>query len=112
MIVAGTVEVRHGDDVIDTSGAGGFFAEIALLVAGSRTATVTTLTPSLLLKVDNRGFEAMLEADPRIRADLAAEMARRLERIDAASSLRAWPHPLTMDWTGFADCWRDGPWDS
>jgi CRP-like cAMP-binding protein len=85
VIVAGTVEIRHGDDVIDTSGAGGFFGEIALLDAGSRTATVTTLTPSLLLKVDNRGFEAMLEADPQIRADLETEMARRLERMDAAS---------------------------
>jgi len=64
VIVAGTVEVRYGDAVIDTSGHGGFFGEIALLDAGSRTATVTTLTPSLLLKVDNRGFESMLDADP------------------------------------------------
>ena len=83
MIVAGTVEVRHGDAVIDTSGHGGFFGEIALLDAGSRTATVTTLTPSLLLKVDNRGFESMLDADPQIRTELETEMARRLERMDA-----------------------------
>jgi CRP-like cAMP-binding protein len=86
VVVAGTVEVRRDDQVIDISGAGSFFGEIALLDAGSRTATVTTLTPALLLKVDNRGFEAMLEADPAIREALEAEMARRLERMDAQPS--------------------------
>ena len=86
VVVAGTVEVRRDDQVIDVSGAGSFFGEIALLDAGSRTATVTTLTPALLLKVDNRGFEAMLEADPAIREALEAEMARRLERMDAQPS--------------------------
>jgi CRP/FNR family transcriptional regulator, cyclic AMP receptor protein len=84
VVVAGTVEVRRGETVIATSGAGSFVGEIALLDAGSRTATVTTLTPSLLLKVDNRGFEAMLEADPQIREDLETEMGRRLERMDTA----------------------------
>lgn len=58
--------------------------EIALLDEGSRTATVTTLTPSLLLKVNNRGFEEMLEADASVREALEAEMARRLERMDTA----------------------------
>jgi CRP-like cAMP-binding protein len=43
---------------------------------------VTTLTPSLLLKVNNRGFEEMLEADTSVREALEAEMARRLERMD------------------------------
>ena len=86
IVVAGTVEIRRGDDVVDTSGAGSFFGEIALLDAGSRTATVMTLTPCLLLKVDNRGFEAMLDADASVREALEAEMARRLERMDAAGS--------------------------
>jgi CRP/FNR family cyclic AMP-dependent transcriptional regulator len=84
VVVAGTVEVRRGGELIDTSGHGSYFAEIALLDAGSRTATVTTLTPCLLLRIDNRGFEAMLEADPSIRDALEAEMERRLERMDAA----------------------------
>ena len=84
VIVAGTVEVRRGGELIDTSGHGSYFGEIALLDAGSRTATVTTLTPCLLLRIDNRGFEAMLEADPSIRDALEAEMERRLERMDAA----------------------------
>ena len=48
-------------------------------------AAIHTLAPhySLLLKVDNRGFESMLDADPQIRTELETEMARRLERMDA-----------------------------
>ena len=86
ILVAGTVEVSRGGDVIDTARSRSFFGEIALLDEGSRTATVTTLTPSLLLKVNNRGFEEMLEADASVREALEAEMARRLERMDTAGS--------------------------
>ena len=84
ILVAGTVEVTRGGEVIDTGRGRSFFGEIALLDEGSRTATVTTLTPSLLLKVNNRGFEEMLEADASVREALEAEMARRLERMDTA----------------------------
>jgi CRP-like cAMP-binding protein len=83
MIVAGTVEVSRGGVVIDTSGSGGFVGEISLLDLGPRTATATTITPCLLLKVNSQGFEALLEADPSVREALEAEMARRLERLDA-----------------------------
>ena len=85
ILVAGTVEVSRGGEVIDTARSRSFFGEIALLDEGSRTATVTTLTPSLLLKVNNRGFEEMLEADASVREALEAEMARRLERMDTQS---------------------------
>ena len=64
-------------------GHGGVIGEISLLDLGPRTATATTLTPSLLLKVNSVGFEALLEADPAVRKALEAEAARRLERIDA-----------------------------
>lgn len=83
IVVAGTVEVGRGGVVVDTSGSGSFIGEISMLDAGPRTATTTTLTPCLLLKVNNRGFEALLEADPSVREALEAEMARRLERIDS-----------------------------
>ena len=85
ILVAGTVEVSRGGMVIDTGRSRSFFGEIALLDEGSRTASVTTLTPSLLLKVNNRGFEEMLEADTSVREALEAEMARRLERMDTGA---------------------------
>jgi CRP-like cAMP-binding protein len=83
VLVAGTVEITRDGAVIDTGTHGSYFGEIALLDEGPRTATATTLTPCLLLKVNNRGFEEMLEADSSIREALEAEMERRLERMDA-----------------------------
>jgi CRP-like cAMP-binding protein len=84
VLVAGTVEIARDGVVIDTGSHGSYFGEIALLDEGPRTATAVTLTPCLLLKVNNRGFEEMLEADPTIREALEAEMEQRLERMDAA----------------------------
>lgn len=86
LVVAGKVEVSRGGVVVDTSGNGSFIGEISMLDAGPRTATATALTLCLLLKVNNRGFEALLEADPSVREALEAEMARRLERTAASTS--------------------------
>ena len=86
IVIAGSVEIRRGGVVVDTSGPGSFVGEISMLDAGPRTATATTLSPCLLLKVNNRGFDGLLEADPAIAQALESEMARRLERMDAASN--------------------------
>ena len=59
---------------------------------------MTTLTPSLLLKVNNRGFEEMLEADASVREALEAEMARRLERIDTRGTVHDVVHALVTRW--------------
>jgi CRP/FNR family cyclic AMP-dependent transcriptional regulator len=83
IVIEGTVDVSRGGVVVDTGGNGSFFGEISLLDAGPRTATATTLTPCLLLKLNNRGFDELLDADPSVREALEAEMARRLDRIDA-----------------------------
>lgn len=86
IVVAGTVEVRRGGVAFDTSGAGSFIGEISLLDAGSRTATAVTVSPCLLLKANNRGFDDLLEADPSIREALESAMGSRLERMDAEAS--------------------------
>jgi len=83
IVVAGTVEISRGGVVVDTGGNGSFVGEISMLDSGPRTATATTLTPCLLLKLSNRGFDELLDADPSVREALEAEMARRLDRIDA-----------------------------
>jgi hypothetical protein len=65
----------------------GGWSPLVVVSAGRMNASITSLdayTPaSLLLKVNNRGFEEMLEADTSVREALEAEMARRLERMDA-----------------------------
>ena len=83
VVVAGTVEIARAGAAVDTVGAGGFVGEISLIDAGPRTATVTTLTPCELLRLDNRHFEALLDASPAIRQRVQEAMEARLGRIDA-----------------------------
>jgi CRP/FNR family cyclic AMP-dependent transcriptional regulator len=83
LVVAGTVEIARAGAAVDTVGAGGFVGEISLIDAGPRTATVTTLTPCELLRVDNRHFDALVESSPAIRQRLQEAMETRLEQMDA-----------------------------
>ena len=83
LVVAGTVEIARAGAAVDTVGAGGFVGEISLIDIGPRTATVTTLTPCELLRVDNRHFDALLEASPAIRQRVQEAMEVRLGRMDA-----------------------------
>jgi len=88
LVVAGTVEIERGGVAVDTVGAGGFVGEISLLDAGPRTATATTLTPCELLQLNNRQFDALLEANPAIRDTLRATMEDRLARIDREAAFQ------------------------
>jgi len=88
LVVAGTVEIARDGQAVDTVGAGGFVGEISLLDAGPRTATATTLTPCELLRLNNRQFDQMLDANPSIRDTLRATMESRLARMDREAALR------------------------
>ena len=83
LVVAGTVEIARAGAAVDTVGAGGFVGEIALLDAGPRTATATTLTPCVLLRVKNSQFDSLLEASPAIRQGSRRRWQARLGRMDA-----------------------------
>ncbi len=57
--------------------------EIALLDAGTRSATVTALTPMTVLVLDPREFHALLLAVPSITVKIAATLAAKVRELDA-----------------------------
>lgn len=57
---------------------GDYFGEIALLREQPRSATVTAVTPSVLLMLPRRDFERMVEADPSVREALESAVEERL----------------------------------
>lgn len=81
VVVAGTVQIDRGGEAVDSIGAGGFLGEIALIDDGPRTATAVTLTPCVLLRLDNRRFDMLTEAVPAIGDAVRAAMEERLARI-------------------------------
>jgi len=93
IIESGTVEVlrgARGAQPIATLSAGDFFGEMAILEDQPRFASVRTVTPARLLRVDRAAFAGMLrenfEIAVRIMRKLVARLRRTEELLQAAQS--------------------------
>jgi CRP/FNR family transcriptional regulator, cyclic AMP receptor protein len=82
VVLEGEVEIKHGDDVVATRGAGDFVGEIALLSDRPRTATVVAKTPVSIEVIGRRDFMTMLDEEPDVKAELESAMAERLAELD------------------------------
>jgi CRP-like cAMP-binding protein len=78
VLVDGSADVRKGRRRIATLGAGDFAGEIALLTDAPRTATVSTTSPTTVLRATRKGFAALLEASPGIQRKVNKALADRL----------------------------------
>jgi hypothetical protein len=85
IIATGTATVTQGGRRLATLGPGAFFGEIALLTRGPRTATVTADTAMKLLRVEERGFEALLKDAPTIARKVLEGVAKRLGETGEAA---------------------------
>jgi CRP-like cAMP-binding protein len=87
VVASGAVGIERGGLEVDTIGEGGFFGEIALRDAGPRTATVTAVADSRLVRIANDDLEDLEARSPAIRDALAEAAEGRLHRIDEAAAL-------------------------
>jgi CRP-like cAMP-binding protein len=82
VIVDGSARVvRHGREVT-ILGPGSFFGDLALLDRAPRNASVIAETPMELAKLNQRGFDELLEL-PGFSRSLLTGLARRLRQADA-----------------------------
>ena len=86
VVLDGEVEVKIGDKVIATRGAGEFFGEISLLNHQPRTATVVAKTPVIVEVIGQREFATMLDDEPEVRKTVMSAMAQRLAEIEDAGN--------------------------
>ena len=78
VMIDGTVEVtRDGEHVADVT-TGGFVGEMALLVHGARTSSVTATTDITVLHIDGREFGTLLSRVPTIAAKMLPVVAGRV----------------------------------
>lgn len=88
IVLEGKVDVRHGDQVIATRGAGEYFGEIALLDHRPRTATVAVKEPVVVEVLSRQEFASLLAEAPELSQEIMATMARRLGGADDAAEHR------------------------
>ena len=84
LILEGSVEIRRGDDLVATRGAGDYIGEIALLEHQPRTATVVATTPVVLDVIGQREFASLVRDEPEIGAAIKATSAERLAELDSS----------------------------
>jgi CRP-like cAMP-binding protein/thioredoxin reductase len=89
LIRSGMVKVSQGEAgrerVLTYLKAGSFFGEVALLPGSRRSATVTTIFPSDLIRLDRDAFQAFLEHHP----ELAPRFVEKLEERRVTALLAA-----------------------
>ena len=78
ILLEGSAEVIRNGEKLATSGPGDFFGEIALVCDRPRSATVTTLEPSVALVVTERNFRRLVKESPEIALKVLQAVAARL----------------------------------
>ena len=92
VIVSGVVEVSVVEGgaearVVATLGEADYFGEIGLLEKRPRTASVTTVTDSVLFRIPGEDFLRILNEGPRISTTLLAAVSNRLAMTSPAEEL-------------------------
>lgn len=83
VISEGKAQVVVGGEPVAIVGPGECVGEMALFDRGTRTATVTALTPMSFQVLSASDFAGLLELNPSIATRMAATLARRLRALEA-----------------------------
>lgn len=82
IVRAGIVELKIGDQVVETVEQGGIFGEMALVDPAPRSATAVAGPSCSLVLVDERSFNDLLRRVPGLGLEVMRVMARRLRRAN------------------------------
>lgn len=78
LVLAGTARCERNGEEIATFGPGDFFGEMALLVHGHRTATVTATSPISVRAFHKSEFDDLLDRSPKVAVKILRTTAERL----------------------------------
>jgi signal-transduction protein with cAMP-binding, CBS, and nucleotidyltransferase domain len=81
IVARGTVEIVRNSRKVSVLSAGAFFGELALLSSIPRTATVTTVHPSILLELSKSKFDRLLDSDQNLKRHIQKVGERRLAEV-------------------------------
>jgi CRP-like cAMP-binding protein len=85
-VVRGRLRVHHGDRTITRLGAGSTVGELAALVPEPRTASVTALEPTTLLRIDRAVLEELLADRPALANGIIAALVAMIRERSRAEA--------------------------
>ncbi len=77
VIIEGTAEVRHDDQVIADLGPGDFAGEMALVTGAPRTATVAATSDMRALVLSHQAFRQLMADSPSVKGKIDAAVSER-----------------------------------
>ena len=83
VVVKGEVELKVGDQVVETVGVDEFFGEMALIDLGARSATAVAKTDCSLVPINEKRFLYMVEETPFFAITVMRVLSGRLRRGNA-----------------------------
>ncbi|MEO6712264.1 MAG: cyclic nucleotide-binding domain-containing protein [Mycobacteriales bacterium] len=81
VVADGLVRAHIGDRTLTECGPGNVVGELAVLAPAARSASVTAIQPSLLLRLRRSAFEELLDDRPVIARSVIAALALRLRAL-------------------------------
>jgi CRP-like cAMP-binding protein len=78
LILSGSASCTRDGEEIASFGPGDFFGEMALLVHGHRTATITTTSPTSVRAFHRSEFDSLLDRSPKVGVKILRTTAERL----------------------------------
>jgi CRP/FNR family transcriptional regulator, cyclic AMP receptor protein len=81
IVADGKVRVHVDDRTLVESGRGAVVGELAVLAPGPRSASVTALEPTLLLRLRRGPFEELLDDRPEIARAVISRLAHQLQAV-------------------------------
>jgi CRP/FNR family transcriptional regulator, cyclic AMP receptor protein len=83
VVIEGEVELRIGDNILETLGPGEPFGEMALIDQAPRTATAVARTACKLAVIPEKRFLFMVAQTPHFALQIMKVMADRLRKMNA-----------------------------
>ena len=86
VLLEGKMDIRHGDNVVETAREGALIGVIALIDDSPRPANAVAKTACRLATVDQRRFHFLLQQHPQFSTHVMKELAHRLRYMTAAAA--------------------------
>jgi CRP-like cAMP-binding protein len=82
----GRIDIKHGDGILETVGAGGMFGEMAMIDGSTRSADAVAAEDSKILAIDKKRFEFLVSETPYFARTVLKVLVDRLRTATTPSS--------------------------